>query len=98
MRAPQCGEEHYSGLAMTHNQIRTISVLTLFAAVFSTRAAVAADIVTVQWNRLCQVAAGRELTVTTVGGEIVQGYCVAIDVNQFQLNTKYGIVKIARKS
>lgn len=81
----------YSGFDMKRTHL---SIIVTLLAVTSLRAA---DPVNVPWNKLCQAARGGEMRVTTVTGDTVDGYCVAIDVNQLSVTTKdKGIVKIAR--
>jgi hypothetical protein len=40
-----------------------------------------------QWEKVCTVAEGRELTLTTDKGETIQGYCISIDVNKVAIRT-----------
>lgn len=59
----------------------------------------AAGPVSVQWNSVCRVVGERELFITTQGGETVQGYCTAINVDEIAVTTKdQRVVKIARSA
>jgi hypothetical protein len=57
----------------------------------------AADPIQVPWERVCSAAQGNQLTLTTTGGNTVDGYCVAVSVNEVSVRTKdKSVVKIAR--
>jgi len=84
---------------MKNKDSKTASLVAVLAAAIACHPALAADPIQVQWNQVCHAAGGREVTVTTASGEIVQGDCFAVDVNQIAVKTKdKGIVKVARKS
>ncbi len=48
------------------------------------------------WNDLCQVAAGRQVNVTTSDGKNLTGSCLATSSDQLSLVSTDGVVKIAR--
>ncbi len=53
----------------------------------------------VQWNDLCRVARGNEITVRTPAGEDIRGYCVSISVDEMSVRTVKGtVVKLARST
>ena len=81
---------------MKHIEVRTICVMTVLAAASQLSAA---DDLEVHWNQVCGVAGGRELVVTTSTGEKVEGYCVAVDVDQITVSTEdHRVVKVARSA
>jgi hypothetical protein len=58
-----------------------------------------AEPVSVPWNKVCAVAGRRELSITTQGGETVQGVCLAINVDEMAVTTEdRRVVKIARSA
>src|SRR5580658_4281073 len=58
-----------------------------------------AEPVSVPWNKVCAVAGAREMSITTQGGETVQGVCLAINVDGMAVTTKdHRVVKIARSA
>jgi hypothetical protein len=84
---------------MKHIELRTICVVTILAVGASSELLQAADDLEVHWNQVCHVAGGRELVVTTSAGEKVEGYCVAVDVDQITVSTDdHRIVKVARSA
>jgi hypothetical protein len=83
---------------MKHIEVRTICVVTILAVAASSQL-LRADDLEVHWNQVCHVAGGRELVVTTASGEKVEGYCVAVDVDQITVTTDdQRVVKIARSA
>jgi hypothetical protein len=57
----------------------------------------AADI-QAHWNDLCQVAANRQLTVTTTDGRTVNGSCKSSDADGLSLTANQRVIKIARST
>jgi hypothetical protein len=59
----------------------------------------AADPIQTQWHNLCRVSQGHSLQITTSTGEIVEGVCVAINVDEVSIRTVDNrIVKIGRRA
>jgi hypothetical protein len=84
---------------MRHSHRKISGVLTALAMAISSLPLKAADPIEVNWNQVCQVANGRELTVTTANGETTQGYCFSIKVDELAVTTKdHKVVKIARSA
>jgi hypothetical protein len=53
--------------------------------------------VDVQWNQVCQTAGGRPMRVKTTNGEIVDGYCMSVNVDEIAIRTEdHKVVKITR--
>jgi hypothetical protein len=74
-----------------------IRFLTFSAAVVCSLPLHAAEPIEVHWNRVCNVARDHSLTIKTVKGETVEGYCVSINADEIAITTKdRRIVKIAR--
>jgi hypothetical protein len=77
--------------------LRILKLLSL--ATVATCFSVCAAEVETPWNQICRMAGGRQLTITTVNGGIVEGYCVSINVNDIQIRTEnQQLVKVARAS
>jgi hypothetical protein len=58
-----------------------------------------AEPVSVPWNKVCALAGARELSITTQGGETVQGVCMSINVDEIAVSTQdHRVVKIARST
>jgi hypothetical protein len=83
---------------MTHTTFGSLRFLTLSAVLVATLPLDAADEVRVPWNQVCRAAAGNRLTVTTVDGATVEGYCMSINVDEMAISAKdqQRVVKIAR--
>ena len=73
-----------------------VTLTVLMAAGLGT---VRAEPISVPWHRVCSVAGERELSITTQGGETVQGVCMKINVDEIAVTTKdHRVVKIARSA
>ncbi len=71
----------------------TLSVLLGWS--FSVRAAE----IKAPWNQVCQVADGHELTLTMIDGNVVDGHCISISVNEIEIRNKDNrVVKVARST
>ena len=82
---------------MTNTTFRNFRLLTLAALLILAPGAHAAGEIRVPWTDLCKTASDHQLTIQTVGGDTVEGYCMSISVNEVAVNTKdKGVVKIAR--
>jgi hypothetical protein len=82
---------------MTHTTFRNIRFFALPALLILAPRVNAADEIRVPWTDLCKTASDHQLTIQTVGGDSVEGYCMSISVNEVAINTKNkGVVKIAR--
>jgi hypothetical protein len=82
---------------MKHIKFTSLRFLTLSILAVSSPLLHAAEPRTVRWNDVCRVTNGRQLTITTTNGGIVDGYCISVDVDEIAVTTKdRGIVKIAR--
>jgi hypothetical protein len=58
----------------------------------------AADPIQTQWRDLCRVSHGHSLQITTSTGEVVEGVCIAINVDEVSIRTGDNrIVKVARQ-
>jgi hypothetical protein len=74
--------------------VRFLAVLAVMAGTLPLHAA---DQVEARWTEVCKVADGHPLTITTVNGDTVDGYCVAIEVDQIAVTTRdQKVVRIAR--
>jgi hypothetical protein len=89
----------YSGLAMKQIPFRKILLLP-FSVLFAWASPTQTDsTIQVHWSEVCQAAAGSELTITTVNGKKVNGYCLKVDVDEIQLSNKaQGVIKITRSA
>jgi len=47
-------------------------------------------------ERLCQYAGSSQLSVTTASGETVEGVCFVVNKDELQMQTKTGVVSLAR--
>jgi hypothetical protein len=57
----------------------------------------AAGPIEVRWTKVCEVAGGHQLTITTVNGDTVDGYCLSINVDQIAVTAENRrVVTIAR--
>ena len=76
---------------------RVVAAIVLMAAGLGTGRA---EPVSVPWNKVCSVAGERELSLTTQGGETVQGVCMKINVDEIAVVTTkdHRVVKIARSA
>lgn len=84
---------------MRHKTLPSIHVFTLSAAIALTLPLHAASDIQVPWNQVCRAAGGNRLTIQTVDGSTVDGFCMSITVDEMSINTSNGrIVKIARKA
>src|SRR5579872_7340804 len=84
---------------MTHTPWSNIRLLSLSAVLALTLPVHAADEIRVHWNEVCAAADGKRLTISTVDGDTVSGYCMSINVDEIAVNTAdHGMVKIARKA
>jgi hypothetical protein len=82
---------------MKHIKFASLRFLTLSILAVASLPLHAAEPRTVRWNDVCRVTTGRQLTITTTNGGIVDGYCISVDVDEIAVATKdRGIVKIAR--
>jgi hypothetical protein len=74
-----------------------IRFLAVFALMAWTPPLHASDQIEVKWTEVCKVVDGHSLTITTVNGDTVDGYCLSIDVDQIVVTAKdQKVVKIAR--
>jgi hypothetical protein len=86
----------YSGLVMTHTILASIRFLSLSAVIVSGLPLYAADEIQVHWNEVCRAAAGNRLTIKTVNGDTVDGYCLSINVDEIAVTTKdQQVVRVA---
>ena len=84
---------------MRHTHLKVFIAMILAVTVSSPSLFAADDSVETQWNQVCRVANGRDIVATTSTGEIVQGYCLSIDVNSIGIRTSDGkVAKIARST
>src|SRR5689334_9638750 len=73
--------------------------LTIFAALCSSAALRAQDVVQLPLERVCEYAKSRTprtVTIKTISGETVEGACFSVDVNEIQIDTGHGLVKVAK--
>jgi len=53
--------------------------------------------VDVDWNHVCQAAAGRPMRVQTTNGHAIEGYCMSVNVDEIAIRTAdHKVVKVAR--
>jgi hypothetical protein len=84
---------------MTHVTLASIHLLPLIALTIWSLPLRAADQIQVHWNEVCAAARGKQLTIQTVDGSTVDGYCLSINVDEIAITTKdQRIVRIARKA
>ena len=82
---------------MTHTTAKNIQFLSLSALIVLAAPLRADDGIQVRWIEVCRVAEGKQLTIKTLNGDTVAGYCMSINVNEIAVNTKdKKVVKIAR--
>jgi hypothetical protein len=82
---------------MKNPTFANVRLLMLSAAIAGALPLYAAEPIQVHWNEVCRVAADRQLEITTVNGETVEGYCTSINVDQMSVTTgDQRVVKIAR--
>jgi hypothetical protein len=82
---------------MTHTIFRNIHYFALPALLILAPQLHAASEIRVPWTDLCKTASDHPLTIQTVGGDSVEGYCMSISVDEIVVNTNdKGVVKIAR--
>jgi hypothetical protein len=74
----------------------TTNTLMIFAALAGSAALRAQDSVDVPLPRVCDYARSRTIQVKLPTGETVEGVCFSTTVDEMQVQTKNGIVKIAR--
>ncbi len=68
-----------------------------FALIAQSSSLRAADPIQVPWQQVCRAAQGNQLMLTTADGKTVDGYCVAVSVDEVSVRTKdQSVVKIAR--
>jgi hypothetical protein len=79
---------------MKHTQASKL--LMIFAALASSAALRAQDSVQLPLPRVCDYARSRSIQVTMPNGETVEGVCFSTTVDELQVQTKSGIVKVAR--
>ena len=68
----------------------------IFAALAGSAALHAQDSVQLPLPRVCDYANSRTIQVTMPNGETVEGVCFSTTVDELQVKTKSGIVKVAR--
>ena len=57
----------------------------------------AADQIEARWTEVCKVAGDRQIAITTVSGDTVAGYCLAIGVDHISVTTEdHKITRIER--
>ena len=81
---------------MKHTHLATNFLPALLFAITGSSLVHAADRIQVDWTQVCRAAAGNQLAITTTNGDTVDGYCIAVNVNEVSINTDHGIVKVAR--
>jgi hypothetical protein len=82
---------------MNNTILQGIRFLTLSAAMTWIPALHADEPMEVRWNEVCRVTAGHQLEITTTTGDVVGGYCMAINVDEISVTTRdRRVVKIAR--
>ena len=82
---------------MTHKTSATIRLFALSATIALTLPLHAASDIQVPWDQVCRTAGSNRLTIQTVDGKTVEGFCMSISVDEMSVNTgKGGIVKVAR--
>jgi hypothetical protein len=64
-----------------------VSFLALSAALTCTTPLRADDPIETPWNDVCKVASGQQLTVTTIDGATVEGYCIRINADGMGFRT-----------
>ena len=84
---------------MTHSLRIVLSAAAAVAALTFAQPLRADDALEVQWNKVCQVADGHELLVRTANGEMVQGICLSVNVDEMAVRTKdNNVVRVARST
>jgi hypothetical protein len=82
---------------MKHIPFLKIFLLPISALFAFALPAHADNAIQVHWSEVCRVAGGNELSIKTVDGKSVDGYCLDVDVDEMQVSNKAGaVVKIAR--
>ena len=82
---------------MTRSLRIVLDAAVLLAPLLSTLPLRADDALEVQWNKVCQVAYGRELLVRTANGEMVRGVCLSVNVDAMMVRTRDNkVVRVAR--
>ena len=82
---------------MTDTTFRTFCFLALPALMILAPRVHAASEIRVTWTDLCKTVAGHQLTIKTLNGDVVDGYCMNISVEEVSVKTKENkVVKIAR--
>lgn len=74
---------------MTHTSFASLLLLTL--PLFGS------DEIQVPWQDVCRAADGHRLTIKSANGDVVDGYCMSINVDEMAITTKdHKIVRVAR--
>ncbi|HEY3738274.1 MAG TPA: hypothetical protein VGL53_00445 [Bryobacteraceae bacterium] len=51
------------------------------------------------WENVCAISDGKQLIVTTETGEVVEGYCISVDVNKIAIRTlDHRFVQVSRSA
>jgi hypothetical protein len=74
----------------------TLHSLIVFAALAGSPTLRADTLMQLPLNQVCNFANGKTVQVTTGSGETVEGTCFAVSVDEIQIQTKKGILTIAR--
>jgi hypothetical protein len=83
---------------MKRFHLKITSLLTALTVAISSIPLSAAEPFELPWNQVCHKVADRELVITTTTGETVDGYCIAINVNEISVNVKGNPVNVAKNS
>jgi len=84
---------------MAHTASTSIRFLPLLTLAIWSLPIRAAEQIQVHWNEVCTAAGGKQLTIQTVDGGSVNGYCMSISVDEIAITTKdQRVVRIARKT
>jgi len=84
---------------MRHTSSASIHFFALSAAIAFTLPLHAASDIRVAWDQVCRAADNNRLTILTVDGKTVEGFCMSITVDEMSISTGNGrIAKIARSS
>lgn len=79
--------------------LTTLRFALLSAALACSVPASAADAVEAHWTEVCSVAGGNVVHISTSDGAMLEGYCVAVGVDEISIRTKdRGVVKVARSA
>jgi hypothetical protein len=85
---------------MKHIQLASIRFLALGVVIGCCSPLLyAADPIEVRWSEVCSVARGRQLIVSTTGGDVVSGDCMSINVDAIAIRSSdRRVVRIARNT